>query len=129
MKLIGISSDIFTQMLLKYLSKFKNFDPILNVSSTAEHLETIEINGKILFKSKYINAYGSRGDSFAIVGDLWFLPEEQSKHYPDVKGRLLEFCKSEELENNLGFDDWAEIPIKTIEHLVDYSSRKIAMDC
>ncbi len=79
-----------------------------------EDLETIQVNGKTLVK--LINSLDNWGtnNKTSEFGDLWFQPSSSSKFYPDVRGRLLEYCKAEDLEPNPGFDDWAEVQIHSI---------------
>lgn len=49
------------------MSKFEDFDPMLDVPETTEHLETIEVNGKSLVK--YGNWWVNNNNDIAIIGD------------------------------------------------------------
>lgn len=88
----------------------------IDVDTTLDLSNTIEVNGKVLIPCNHIadNWVTSNNDN-AQYDDLWYQPNSKSKFYPDILGKLLQYCKSEDLENSPGFDDWAEIKIESVK--------------
>lgn len=48
------------------------------------------------------------------IGDLWYQPDNLKGFYPNKKGRLLRWTKSEDRSFETTWDDWCDIPIEKI---------------
>lgn len=77
------------------------------------------VNNKKLIKYGK-NNWVSNDTKDSQIGDLWYQPNTQSLFYPSEHGRLLEYCAEKDLKNSAGFDDWADIPITSVEKEDDF---------
>lgn len=83
----------------------------------------MKINGKEIIPSRE-NWVSDNGEEH--YDSLWYQPTITSYNYPHPKGRLLEYCKAEDI--NSTEDDYVEIPIDSIEDeitVVDYWFEKM----